>query len=177
MASGACPSTSGASSAPASPSSARSTSDGFAEAETVELRGRHVVVEAFRLVGDDQHGPAAAAQELSDMQVLRRAALARVHHEQHAIGFFHRLQRLLGHQLFDTDDGLDETARVDHDTAARAGPRVAVLAVAGEPRHVRDERVARARERVEERGLADVRAPDESNDGQHVHPPAVPPIL
>ena len=50
--------------------------DGFTEAEAMELRLRHVVVQALGLVRDDDDGLAAAPQEIGDVQVLRRAAFA-----------------------------------------------------------------------------------------------------
>jgi hypothetical protein len=44
----------------------------------------------------------------------------------------------------------------------------AVVAIAGNARFVVDEGVAAARERVEDRGLADIRPADESDQWQHV---------
>ncbi len=146
--------------------------DRLAEAEAMKLGLRHVVVEAFGLVGDDQHRLAAAAQQVSDVQVLRRATLAGIDDEENAVGFLDRLQRLLGHQPLDAaDDGLDEAAGVDHDARAALVAGIAVFAVAGQARDVGDERVARARQRVEERRLADVRTPDQGDDWQHINDP------
>ena len=90
---------------------------------------------------------------------------ARVHDQQHAVRLLDGLQRLLGHQALDALRDLDQPARVDHDAGTRPDTRVTVLAVAREARHVGDERVARARDRIEERRLADVGAPDQGDDG------------
>src|ERR1700722_5853567 len=42
------------------------------------------------------------------------------------------------------------------------------MTIAREAWQIGDERIARACERVEQRGLADIRTTDESNDGQHI---------
>ena len=62
---------------------------------------------------------------------------------------------------------LDETAGIDGDVGNRAEPPESVLAVAGDAGHVRDDRIARARQCIEQRRLADVRAAYECDDGKH----------
>jgi hypothetical protein len=62
---------------------------------------------------------------------------------------------------------LDESAGVDAHVLHRPQQPVAVLAIARDARHVGDDGVARFRERVEQRGLADVRPSDDRNDRQH----------
>ena len=64
-----------------------------------------------------------------------------------------------------------QPAGIDNDELARSQPAHAVLAVAREPGQVVHERVARAREHVEERGFADVGAADQSNYWKHVREP------
>ena len=60
-----------------------------------------------------------------------------------------------------------EAARVDHDEAPLGVRADAVAPIASETREVRDERVARAGQPVEERGFADVGTADEGHCGQH----------
>ena len=99
------------------------------------------------------------------MQVGRRAAFARIDDQQHAIGLLDGLEGLLGHQALDAVDGFGKPAGIHDHAAAGAGARVTVLAVAGQSRDVGDQRVARAREHVEQRGFADIGTPDERDDG------------
>ena len=60
-----------------------------------------------------------------------------------------------------------EAAGVDDEEFAVAGAPAAVVAVARQAREVGDERVARLREPVEQRRLADVGTADERDRGQH----------
>ena len=60
-----------------------------------------------------------------------------------------------------------EAAGVDDEELAVAGARAAVMAIARQAREIGDERVARLRQPVEQRRLADVGAADEGEGGQH----------
>ena len=145
----------------------------LAEAELVEIRRGHVRVERLGLVDDHEHRLAGAAQDVGHVQVRGRAAL-RAHRRGTARGRPPRTAFRVCSAISRSTpcDRLDEAAGVDDHAAALADARVAVLAVAGQAGHVGDQRVARARERVEQRRLADVGAPDQRDDGKHGQRPA-----
>ena len=83
-----------------------------------------------------------AAQVLRDVVVLARQTRPDVEHEDHGVGFGHRLARLLGHLGDDAGRFLRlEAAGVDDDEFACAEARVAVVAVAREAGEVGDDRV------------------------------------
>ncbi len=79
-----------------------------------------------------------------------------------------RLARLLRHLVQDAvlGDGL-EPAGVDGQERALADAAAPVVAVARETREIGDERRAAARQSIEERRLADVRASDDHEGRQH----------
>ena len=109
-----------------------------------------------------------AAQVVRDVVVLRREAGAHVDDEDHHVGLGDGLARLLGHLLDDAGRRLGlEAAGVDDDELVVADAAVAVVAVAREAGEVGDDRVARLRQPVEQRRLADVGAADEGDDGFH----------
>jgi hypothetical protein len=100
--------------------------------------------------------------------VVRRRAGADVDDEDDGVGLGDRLLGLARHLLDDAGRVLGlEAAGVDDDELVAADDRVAVVAIAGQPGEVGDDRVARLRHAVEERRLADVGAADEGDDGLH----------
>ena len=109
----------------------------------------------------------AAAQHVGDETVCRREPVAPVHDEHDPSGLLHRALGLHRHRLLDAARRLDQAAGVHHDESVRSITAVAVLPVARHARHVGDQRVARARQHVEERGLADIGAPDQGDHRQH----------
>jgi hypothetical protein len=115
------------------------------------------------------------AQLPGDPAVLRRDPVARVGEEDDRVGLGQRgrgllrhlaEQSVLRHRL--------EPAGIDDMVGPRPEPAVAVVPVAREARDVRDERVPRPREAVEEGRLADVR-PADDDDGRFHCWPSVPP--
>jgi hypothetical protein len=121
-------------------------------------------------------GLPARAQHVHDVLVRRGQSLARIDDEQYAVGLFNGLERLLRHESLDASLGLDQPAGVDHHGRTGSDVQVAVLTVAREPRNVGDERIARSRQRVEQRRLPDVGPADERDDGKHGQPPFAPPM-
>ena len=141
--------------------------DGPAEAQRMEVGGRGIGCETLGLVDDDQHRLAGSPQHIRHVPVRRREAGAAVHDEQYPVGLLDRLARLGGGELFEAVRAFDQATGVDHDRRVCTDARVTILAVTRQPRHVGDERVARAREHVEQRRLADVGTSDERQDGKH----------
>ncbi len=108
---------------------------------------------------------------IEDVAVRRQQAFARIDHEHDAIGLGHGELRLARGQCTDAFFIAGQSAGIDDHELAHAQSAHAILAVARQPGQVVHERVARAREHVEERGFADVGAADESNYRKHVREP------
>jgi len=110
----------------------------------------------------------ASAQFLRDRPVLRREPGARIHHEQDCVGLVHRLARLPRHLVVDARlCHRLETACVHHEIRLAAKAPAPVLAVARQARHVGDDRVAAARNAVEQRGFPHVGPANYGNDWEH----------
>ncbi len=140
----------------------------FAQAQLEEFGGDLGARHAFGLVDQQQDGLAGLAQLFGDDRVLRRAAGAAVDQEHHHIGFVHRLAALLGHLEHDAflGDRL-QPAGIHHQIGSVPYPAAPVMAIAGQPRQIGDQRVAAAREAIEQGGLAHIRTTDQNNCGQH----------
>src|SRR4029078_8607979 len=121
----------------------------------------------LRLVDGEENGLAGIAQLAREELVLRGEAGARVRHENQAVGLLDRVLRLDAHQRVHSNRVFYQSAGVDAHVLHRAELAVTVLPVARDAGDVRDDGVARLRERVEQRGLADVGPPDDGDDGQH----------
>ncbi len=121
----------------------------LAQAEHIEIRARGCRIDAFGFVRDEEDLLVQLAKRLRDVVIVRCHAAARVDQKQHAIRLFDGTQRLFDHVLLDALRVGDQAAGVDDDIRNRADFAVAVVAIAREARHVRDERVAGAREEVE----------------------------
>jgi hypothetical protein len=91
-------------------------------------------------------------------RVLRRASGAAIDQEQHHVGLVHRLAALLGHLEQDAvlGDRL-QPAGIHHQIRPVPYPAAPVMAVAGQPWQICNQRIAAAREAVEQSGLAHVR--------------------
>ncbi len=135
---------------------------GLAQREFVKFGRDHADVHAFRLVHREQHPPAGLAQHAGNVAVLWRESLAHVDHEQDHVGLGDGLQGLLRHLV---QNALFrhrlETPGVDHEIGPVSHPAFTVMAIARQSGHVRDQRIAAAREPVEQRGFADVRPADD----------------
>ena len=140
----------------------------LAQPEFVEFRLDHAGIHAFRLVDRDQHRTVDAAQAVGDFLVVRRDAGARIDDEEDCVGLGDRLLGLARH--FAEDAVLDqrfETAGVDHQIRLATQLAVPVVAVAGQPRQVGDDGVARPGQAVEQGRLADVGAADQDQGRLH----------
>jgi hypothetical protein len=93
---------------------------------------------------------------------------ARVGDEDEPVGFLDGVFGLDAHERVHADRVFHEAAGVDAHVLHRTQPSVSVLAVARDAGNVGHDGVTRFRQRVEQRGLADVRPPDDRNDRQHV---------
>jgi len=140
----------------------------LAQPELVELGELHAFAHALGLVGRQHRRLAQLAQVVADVVVLRGEPAARIDDEHHHVGFGDGLAGLLGHLHVDAALGRRlEAAGVDDDELVLAVLRVAVVAVAREPGEVGDDGVARLRQPVEERRLADVGAAHQGQHGFH----------
>src|SRR5690606_21780162 len=137
-----------------------------AEAETEELRARERRIDALRLVHGTGDALARAPQALCDPLVLGGDAVAVIDDETHLVRLLERRVDLLLDQRLELA-ARAETARVDDEVRPPAEPRIAVAAIPREARIVRDQRVPRSGQAVEERRLADVRPADQRYGGEH----------
>ena len=148
----------------------------LAQAQLVELADGALGHEPLRLVGGKHDGPARAAQQIGDVPVLVGQPLPGIDEKDDDVGLGDRLPRLPGHLVQDAvlRDGF-EPARVDDEERLLTDAGAAVVPVARQAREIGDERGAGSGQPVEERRLADVRAPDDDYGGQHRSVPARPP--
>ena len=106
-------------------------------------------------------------EQRNDALVGRRHARARIDQHQREVALGDRGQRLARHLGIDAGLLAAEPPGVDQDEAVLTGAELAVLAIAREPRDVGNQRIAAARETVEQRRLADVGPSYQRDDGQH----------
>ena len=139
------------------------------QAQFEELDQLHAFQHAFGLVGRQHAGLAQAPQVLGDFVVLRGHAGTGIDHENDNVGLGDGLARLFGHLVKDVAIGRVrlEASGVDDDEFAPADMAIAVVPVAGEAGKIRHDGIARLRHAIEQRGFADVGAPDERNDRFH----------
>ena len=130
----------------------------FAQAQFEKIGGYLGALHPLCLVDQQQDRLAGLAQLPSNDGVLRRAPGAAVDQEQHHVGLVHRLAALLGHFVQDAilGDRL-QPAGIHHQIRPVAHSAAPVMAVARQPGLVSDQRVAAAREAVEQGGLTHVR--------------------
>ena len=140
----------------------RRDGDRLAEPEPVELGRQRDVRDAVDLVRGDDHGQRRAAQQLRQLLVAGAHARARVDHEHGDVGFGEPRLRLLADRAGERVLVLEvDAAGVDQLEAAPVPLAVEVLAVARHPGLLVHDRLAAAREAVDQRGLADVRVADD----------------
>src|SRR5690606_22894039 len=137
-----------------------------AETEPEEVRARERRFHALRLVHGHRDPLAGAAQALGDPLVLGRDAVAMIDDEDHDVGLLERRVDLLLDERLEAAAGA-EAARVDHEVGTVTEACVAVAAIAGDAGVVRDERIAGARQAIEQRRLTDVRPADQRDGREH----------
>ena len=147
--------------------------DGYriAEAERMEFARRDRGIESLGLVDDDQCTSRVTARELGNVFVRGSQALAGVDHDEGDIGFREGADGLSRRMFVDAGLAASDATRVDDQEGNGTDLAEPVLPVPRQTRVVRDERVTRSRQPVEQRRLADVRAADQSDYGQHCSPP------
>ena len=138
--------------------------DRLAEPERPQRQRVGLALGVVHLVGDEHDRLARPAQHPGDRLVLVGGADPGVHHEQHRVGEADRDLRLLGH-LGGQALRLGQPAAGVHQGELPAAP-VGVVGhpVPGNTRHVLHDRLARAEDPVDQRGLADVGTADH---GEH----------
>ena len=137
------------------------------EAERMEICGGRRRVEPLGLVDREEHGLAGTTQLARHEVILGGETGARIGEEHKHIGLGDGALGLQSHRLLDARGLLDEATGVDDDIWDRPEAAVAVLSIARDARHVRDQGVPGPGQAVEERGLADIRPPDQHHHRQH----------
>ena len=138
---------------------------GHAQPQRMELGGSHRARDALALVDGQHHLAGGAAQLLGDLLVTGQQALTAVDHEDDHVGLDDGLAGLAGH-LFGHAGGSHgfEAAGVDQHDALAVERRRAIVPVTGEARDVGHQGVTRARQAVEQGGLAHVGPPHQRDN-------------
>ena len=138
---------------------------GHAQPQRMELGGSHRARDALALVDGQHHLAGRAAQLLGDLLVTGQQALTAVDHEDDHVGLDDGLAGLASHLFGHAGGGhgLEATGVDQHDTLAVERGR-AIVPVTGETRDVGHQGVARARQAVEQGGLAHVGPPHQRNN-------------
>ena len=140
----------------------RGNRDGRTQTKFVEFGGDTCALHAFGFVHQQQHRTPGLAQLGGNDVVLRRQPVATVDDEQHHIRLVHRLPRLLGHLVQDAFLGHRlQTAGIHHQIGPLADAPATVVAIAGQSRQIRHQRITAAREAVEQCGFTDVGTSDQ----------------
>ena len=135
--------------------------------QLVEVPDQRVGFGGVDLVDRDEHGLVHAAQQAGDRPVDRREALAPVHQEDERVGLLDRAARLLADQAqHPVLGGRHQPAGVDQLEPPAPVLAFGVMPVARHAWKVLDDGLPPAQDAIEQRGLADVRAPDDGN-GEH----------
>jgi hypothetical protein len=130
----------------------------------VEVVRQHEVLRRVDLVRRHHHGQRAAPEDGRDLLVAGAQAGARVDHQHGRLGVRERLARLVLDRDRERVFGLEvHPAGVDQRQAPAVPLGVDLLAVARDPGALVDDRLARLREPVHERGLAHVRVADDGD--------------
>ncbi len=147
-----------------------------AQAQRVEFGTDGVGIQAVGLVHHHAGLHARRAQLIGDRLVLRRQTIAGVHQEQHVIGLGHRAPGLLGHRAVHLRALARQAAGVHHQVGEVPHLANAVLAIPREPRDIGHQGITRARELIEQGGLADVGPPNQRDHRDHrrSRPPRYP---
>ena len=140
---------------------------GRAESQRVKLRVHEFGIESFALVRRQNGALCVASRKIGDVLVGRGEATAPVHEYDRDVGLGERSHRLFRHALVDFRFTAREPAGVDDDVGTGPDPTESVLAIPGQSRVIRDQRIAGSGQPIEQRRLADVRPADDSDYRQH----------
>ena len=136
---------------------------GFAQAEGESIGDRRVHVLTVGLVEHRIDVFATTAQTRCNLFVTEIESVARVEQQQHSIGFFNRHPHLFCHQAVQTLLRAGQAAGINHQVGPFTHLAVTVLAVAGQPGTIGNQRVATAGQPVEQSRLADVGPANQGN--------------
>ena len=138
---------------------------GHTQPQRMELGSGDRAGDALALVDGQHHLAGCTAQLLGDLLVTGQQALTAIDHEDDHVGLDDGLTGLTGHLFGHAGGGHGlEAAGVDqHDTLAVERSR-AIVPVTGEARNVGHQGVARARQAVEQGGLAHVGPPHQRDN-------------
>ena len=124
----------------------------------------------FGLVGHHDHRLAGAAHQIGEGAVVRHRAGLGIEHEEHRVRLLDRLFGLRQHPPGEAFGmGVLEARGVDDGEVEIAEPRLPLAAVARHARPVVDQSEPLADQPVEQRGLADIRPPDDGDGEAHGH--------
>ena len=144
--------------------------DRIAETELIGFHHPGAAAFALGLVGHHDHGLAGAAHQIGEGAVLRHRAGLGVEHEEHRVGLLDGHLGLRQHAAGEAlGAGILEAGGVDDGEVQIAEAGLPLPPVAGDARPVVDQRHAPADQPVEQRGLADVRPPDDGDGEAHAH--------
>ena len=144
--------------------------DRIAETKLIGFQHPGAAALALGLVGDDDHRLAGAPHQIGKGAVVRHRSGLRIEHEEHRVGLLDRQLGLRQHAAGEAlGVGLFEARGVDDGEVQIAEPGLALAPVAGDAGQVVDQRQAPADQPVEQRGLADVRPPDDGDGEAHGH--------
>ena len=144
--------------------------DRIAETELVGLQHPGAAALALGLVGDDDHRLAGAPHQIGKGAVVRHRSGFRIEHEEHRVGLLDRQLGLRQHPAGEAlGVGLFKPGGIDDGEVQIAEPGLTLAPVAGDAGQVVDQRQAPADQPVEQRGLADVRPPDDRDGEAHGH--------
>jgi hypothetical protein len=141
---------------------------GLAKAQLEEVGAHEFGIQVLGLVDHQPHAPAELAQCAGDGVVVGSHAGAAVDHQDHGVGLLGRRQRLRADLARQLRVFAQQAAGVDDPERPLAEPAFAEQPVARDAGKIRHQRVATAREAVEQRRLADVRPAKECDDRCHV---------
>ena len=140
---------------------------GRAQAQAIELRRRHVGVDGIGLVDRQEHPLAGTAQLLRDALVAAVQAGATIHQQQYGIGLLHGLPDLFGHGAVHAFRVVGQATGIHHQVGPLADLAIAILAITGQPGHVRHQRITGTGQAVEEGGFAHIGTTHQGDYGKH----------
>ncbi len=145
--------------------------DGLAEAEAKGLHPASLAAAPLAFIRHQQDPCLALAQRAGEALVEGGQAFPRIHHQQDCIGGGHRLLRL-GTHPGEKRLALDifETGGVHHGEGEIGKPSLPFAAVAGDPGHIVDDRLALADQAVEQGRFADIGPTDDGEREGHDRP-------
>ena len=144
--------------------------DRVAEPERMRFEHARRARLGFGLVRNHDHGLARAAHQIGEGAVVRHRAGFGIEHEEHRVGLLDGLFGLRHHPAGKAfGAGVLEARGVDDGEVEIAEPRLPLAPVARDARQVVDQSEPLADQPVEQRGLADVRPPDDGDGEAHGH--------